>query len=250
MNLFNAAYDILADHGEPMPVMSIWEQIQKRGLYSGKGKTPWQTLTANIIWHCKGVHTSRKFDPIVFYRSGPSTYGLLEWLSSDELKSLEENEKVEAEIENSRTLNADLLDTKLFLEKEWHQWLYNNLKHNGLEALGFGILDLYDPKKQTDKNMGKYNTSVIGEIDLLLKDDTNQIIVIELKRRGIDETIGQICRYVGWVEENLAKKNQKVFGIILAQTIDEKLKYAIKPIKDHIYYQQLILKVEFGESSK
>jgi len=146
--------------------------------------------------------------------------------------------------------DASLLDTSLFLEKEWQKWLYKNLEENGLTALGFGTCFLFDSEKQKITD-GKYDTGEVGQIDLLLRNMNGDLIVIELKRKGIDETVGQICRYVGWVEENLAKgTSTKVYGIILTQNVDTKLKYAIKPIKDHIFYQQLKMSVEFGESSR
>ena len=38
--------------------------------------------------------------------------------------------------------------------------------------------------------------------------------------------VGQTCRYMGWVRENLAKEGQRVLGIICVGTFDEKLRLA------------------------
>ena len=72
----------------------------------------------------------------------------------------------------------------------------------------------------------------IGKIDILAKDKKNQnYVVIELKRNQTsDDTIGQITRYMGWVEEKLGDRNVK--GIIVAGKYDEKLYYAQKRLKD------------------
>ena len=55
-------------------------------------------------------------------------------------------------------------------------------------------------------------------------------VVIELKRNQTsDDTVGQVTRYMGWIEEKL-KSNVK--GIIIAGKYDEKLYYAQTRLKD------------------
>jgi len=78
----------------------------------------------------------------------------------------------------------------------------------------------------------QYATHLVGTIDILCQNKTTQdIIVIELKKgRSSDEVVGQILRYIGWVEKNLVKEEQKVRGIILGQRSDEKLMYAIQAV--------------------
>lgn len=75
----------------------------------------------------------------------------------------------------------------------------------------------------------QYRTD-IGPIDILAKDKkTDAHVVIELKKgQTSDETIGQISRYMGWVEEKLNDKN--VRGIIIANGFDKKLEYALKRV--------------------
>ncbi len=72
----------------------------------------------------------------------------------------------------------------------------------------------------------------IGRIDILAKDKKDgSHVVIELKRNQTsDDTVGQITRYMGWIEENL--HDDKVKGIIVAGKYDEKLYYAQKRLKD------------------
>lgn len=248
--LTEAAIMTLVHHGEPMRTRDIWDYIDSNGLWESNGKTPWMTLSAELFRRCKGVKASQGRHDKFFFKAGLGKYGLVEWLNEEEVEIIEQEERVETEIESLYSPDASLLNTNLFLEREWHRWLYKNLEANGLEALGFGKLRLFDDDKQGAATMAKYNTGIVGEIDMLLKNEHDDLIVVELKRKGVDETVGQVCRYVGWVQEHLLMKDKKIYGVIIAQEIDEKIRYAIKPIKDYIFYQQLIMSVEFGESSK
>ena len=77
----------------------------------------------------------------------------------------------------------------------------------------------------------QYNTD-IGKIDILAKDkNDNSYVVIELKRNQTsDDTVGQITRYMGWIEEKLKDSNVK--GIIVAGKYDERLYYAQRMLKN------------------
>jgi tetratricopeptide (TPR) repeat protein len=71
-----------------------------------------------------------------------------------------------------------------------------------------------------------------GRIDLLVEDiDTNDLIVIELKRgQSDDQVVGQISRYMTWVRENLAERDQRTCGIICVHHASENLKLSAKNI--------------------
>ncbi len=67
----------------------------------------------------------------------------------------------------------------------------------------------------------------IGRSDLICMDRNGDLCVIELKRGlASDCAIGQVLRYIGWVQENIAKKKQKVYGMIVARDFDEHLRLA------------------------
>ena len=56
-------------------------------------------------------------------------------------------------------------------------------------------------------------------------------VVIELKRgKTSDSTVGQLLRYMAWVDENLATIGKRVRGIIIAREIDDALRYAVRPL--------------------
>ena len=64
-------------------------------------------------------------------------------------------------------------------------------------------------------------------IDILAVDAEKRFVVIELKvSRGYDRVIGQLLRYMAWIEEHHAEPGQEVRGIIAAREISEDLKLA------------------------
>lgn len=66
----------------------------------------------------------------------------------------------------------------------------------------------------------------VGQIDILATDESGNLFVFELKlSRGPDRAMGQLLRYMGWVKKSLAGQKE-VLGIIVAKTMDEKLRYA------------------------
>lgn len=243
MQMFEAAHLALKELGAPSHVNDLWRYIQTKGYFTFGAKDPARALGVCLDRHSYGARISRIADARAFYRSAPNTYALIEWADS-EIKSalLEEEEVAEDEIEQE-------LDTGLFWEQDWQRWLFNNLKENQLVALGFGPLRLHDASYQ-EAHFGHFMTTDVGQMDFLLRTTSEDFVVVELKRRGDDETVGQICRYVGWTKRKLAKGKQNVFGVILTAHISEKLRCAIEAVDDSIRYQQLILKVEFGEKSR
>ena len=98
---------------------------------------------------------------------------------------------------------------------------------------GFDPNTKYSPAKYEDGELKsqQYITD-IGRIDILAKDKThNSYVVIELKRNQTsDDTVGQITRYMGWIEEKLKDSNVK--GIIVAGKYDERLYYAQRMLKN------------------
>lgn len=114
------------------------------------------------------------------------------------------------------------------IEKHWEVFedYYQKIINKNFSML-FPELRYADEEMQNGKN-GKYDTGEVGEMDFLCLDNNNNYVVLELKKRGTDQTVGQICRYMGWVLENLAEENQKVLGLIVLEDKDVKLEYALK----------------------
>ena len=69
-------------------------------------------------------------------------------------------------------------------------------------------------------------------IDILAVDKNGQYVVIELKvSRGYDRVVGQLLRYMAWVEQNM-ETSQPVRGIIVANEISTDLKLASSRVLD------------------
>jgi hypothetical protein len=108
------------------------------------------------------------------------------------------------------------------LEMHLEEFIYKNW-----ENVNWGAnLNLY----KNDEQDGRQFPAGIWSIDLLAEDKVkNELVVIELKKgKASDVVVGQLSRYIGWIKENVAAKNQSVRGIIIAHEIDESLKYAVK----------------------
>jgi len=86
----------------------------------------------------------------------------------------------------------------------------------------------------------------IGKIDILVKDkETKQFVVIELKRNQTsDDTVGQLTRYMGWLEEHKTK-GQPTKGIIIAARYDDRLHYALRIVKNvEVYLYKVNFKLD------
>jgi RecB family endonuclease NucS len=85
-------------------------------------------------------------------------------------------------------------------------------------------LELYVDEE--GKDGVEYSTGV-GFIDILCLDKNGEYVIIEVKvARGPDYVAGQILRYKNWIKINLAK-GKSTRGIIIAQFISDKIRYAI-----------------------
>ncbi len=79
--------------------------------------------------------------------------------------------------------------------------------------------------------------TAVGFIDVLGIDDDGNFYVFELKRDvGSDRVVGQIARYMGWVQSTIGKK-KKMHGIIVAKQIGKKLRYAASIIPSVSLYE-------------
>jgi restriction system protein len=71
-----------------------------------------------------------------------------------------------------------------------------------------------------------------GPADILaVSHDDRRLLVVELKRgRASDVVVGQILRYMGYVQFELAEEGQTVEGLIIALEDDPKLRRALQMV--------------------
>jgi hypothetical protein len=110
------------------------------------------------------------------------------------------------------------------LESHLRDYLARNL--SGIGDFG-SSLNLY---VSDDGRDGVEFQTDVGPIDLLATSASGDFVVFELKlSRGSDSALGQILRYMGWVAHHLAK-DRKVYGVVLAADVTEKLRYAVTQV--------------------
>ena len=117
---------------------------------------------------------------------------------------------------------------------------YQTLIHKNVVRL-FPDLEYFDPDSQNENN-GHYDTQEVGIMDFLMVNENDNFVVIELKRKASDQTLGQLLRYMGWVKENLCEKKQDVFGMVLSDSSDIYLEYALKCV-NRVQYKKLRLDI-------
>jgi hypothetical protein len=107
------------------------------------------------------------------------------------------------------------------LEYQLRDFLASNL--NTVSINGKRLRLFVDP---TERDGIEY-PSAVGPIDILAIDDQNAFYVFELKRaNSSDKAIGQLARYMGWVQQTIGK-GRDVFGVIVAKSVSENLRYAV-----------------------
>jgi len=134
----------------------------------------------------------------------------------------------------------DVTDPSLFyMESQLEDFLIENWDRTDLGQK-------YDLIEEDGEVVSQQYRTEIGIIDILVQDKkTNQLVVIELKKNQTsDDTVGQLARYMGWLEEK--KTNGKATkGIIIAAQYDKRLYYALQKMKDtEVYLYRVDFKLE------
>ncbi len=82
-------------------------------------------------------------------------------------------------------------------------------------------------------------------IDILAIDAKGALVVIELKvSRGYDRVVGQLMRYMAWIQKNQAEPGQQVRGVIVAREISEDLLLACSLLPNvQLFEYELSLKL-------
>ena len=129
-------------------------------------------------------------------------------------------------------------DPSIFaLEKHLEDFLVTNWSNTQLSKK-------YEIYKE-DEETGQQFPTDTGSIDILaISKDKKEILVIELKKgRASDAVLGQIQRYMGYVKDEIAERDQKVKGLIIAFEKDIRLERALSVTQDIEFY---IYKVQFN----
>ena len=130
------------------------------------------------------------------------------------------------------------------LEHHLRDFIVKKIKEDNIDFNG-RRLKLYQTPDGRDGT--EYPTDT-GRIDILAvsaDDDNKEYFVIELKlSRGSYQAIGQLMSYMSWVKDKIAV-GKKVNGIIVAQSIDDRLKRSARMMcsRVELYEYELIFKL-------
>lgn len=162
----------------------------------------------------------------MFYKLGPEQFRLWVPESDPPPKYVEDFEQQAADVGEQPEAPVDEPggegSREFAFERDLRNYLVKNL---GLIEPG---LKLYDEEGITGVEFpvgGRF-------IDILAVDKDGRYVVFELKvSRGHDRVIGQILRYMGWVDQNM-ESPKPARGVIVANEMTEDLKLAAGRVPD------------------
>ena len=147
---------------------------------------------------------------------------------SDEIEKLISGDRPAGVVATDDTIE----DPSTFaLEKHLEDFLVQNWKQTELGKK-------YDIYEEDGEIIGQQYPSDTGPLDILaISKDKKELLVVELKKGRIsDIVVGQIQRYMGFVKEMLAEKNQIVKGVIIALEDDLRLTRALSVAQNIDFY--------------
>lgn len=135
----------------------------------------------------------------------------------------------------SQLISTDELvdDPAVFaLEKHLEDFLVQNWEHTELGRS-------YDIVQDEGEIVGQQYPSDTGPIDILaVSKDNREYLVVELKKgRASDAVVGQVQRYMGYVQCDLAEEGQTVKGVIIALEDDLRLRRALSVASNIEFYR-------------
>lgn len=100
----------------------------------------------------------------------------------------------------------------------------------------------YDIYEEEGERVGQQYPTDTGAVDILaISKDKKRLLVVELKKgRASDAVVGQVLRYMGYVQEELAEDGQTVQGVIIALEDDQRIRRALAVVSNIGFYRYQI----------
>lgn len=116
--------------------------------------------------------------------------------------------------------------TRFALERHLHDYMFDNWDMLDLAQ----DWDIYT--RDGEPEAGYEFRTPIGRIDLLARHKREpRWMVIELKReKSSDAVVGQVLRYMGWIQKHLVEGDEQVEGLVVATEGDPQLHYALEVV--------------------
>lgn len=89
------------------------------------------------------------------------------------------------------------------------------------------------------EKVGQQYPTDTGNLDILaISKDRKRLLVVELKKgRASDAVVGQILRYMGFVQDELAEEGQTVQGAVIALDDDQRIRRALAMVPSVSFYR-------------
>lgn len=118
------------------------------------------------------------------------------------------------------------------IEKHLEDFLVKNWSGTELS----GEFEIYE---DDGEKVGQQFPTDTGPIDILaISRDHTTLLVIELKKgRASDVVVGQLLRYMGFVQDELAEPEQAVRGVVIALEDDQRLRRALAMVPNIEFYR-------------
>lgn len=132
--------------------------------------------------------------------------------------------------------DASVEDVAAFvMEKHLEDFLVQNWSQTDLGK----EFDIYE---EDGERVGQQYATDTGPLDLLaVSKDKKTLLVVELKKgRASDAVVGQVLRYMGYVQEELAESGQNVRGVIIALDDDQRIRRALAVVSNIEFYRYQI----------
>ncbi len=97
----------------------------------------------------------------------------------------------------------------------------------------------YDIYEEEGEMVGQQYPTDTGPVDILaISKDKKRLLVVELKKgRASDAVVGQVLRYMGFVQEELSEEGQTVSGVIIASEDDQRIRRALAIVPSIAFYR-------------
>lgn len=181
-----------------------------------------------VRWHSQTIDRSEMSQAL---QNSTGSIGTVSTITkfSNELEKLIAGESTSPIISTDETVEDP---TVFALEKHLEDFLVQNWRQTELGKN-------YDIYEEDGELVGQQYPSDTGPIDILaISKDKKHLLVVELKKgRASDVVVGQILRYMGYVQEELAEENQTVKGVIIAMEDDQRIRRALSITQSIEFYR-------------
>lgn len=183
-----------------------------------------------VTWFPQTIARSDMSEPL---KNSTGAIGTVSNISAhaDEIESFLKGTQPPALIARDEAVENPLV---FAMEKHLEEFLIGNWANTE-------IGQTYDIWRDDGDVAGQQYPTDTGQIDILaISKDQTKFLVVELKKgRASDVVVGQILRYMGFVQDELAENGQTVHGAIIALEDDKRIRRALSivPNIEFLRYQ-------------